>query len=87
MAKIIDFEQKAKEQFYRWAENYLQSSAGRDLSEYPIEHILCTLIKKNILTIEQIRTELKMRKIQIHESYFEKALWLVENVDNVEEEQ
>ena len=86
MARIIDFEKRTKEQFYRWAENYLQSSAGRDLSEYPIEHILCTLIKKNILTIEQIRTELKMRKIQLHESYFEKALWLVDNVDREDEE-
>ncbi len=84
--KIINFEEKMKEAFYRWAENYLQSTAGRDLSEYPIEHILCTLIKKNILTIEQIRTELKMRKIQIHETYFEKALWLVENVDKGEDQ-
>ena len=85
MAKIIDFEENTKKKFYSWAGNHLRSNAGKELSQYPIEHILCTLIKKNILTLEQIRAELKMRKIQLHESYFEKALWLVENVDKEEE--
>ena len=80
MAKIIDFEENTKEQFYRWAENYLQSNAGKEISQYPIENILCALISKNILTIDQIRSELKMRKIQLHESYFERALWLVEEM-------
>ena len=80
MAKILDFEQNAKDQFYRWAESYLQSNAGKALDQYPIENVLCALISKNILTLEQIRAELKMRKIQLHEEYFEKALWLVEEM-------
>lgn len=85
MAKIIDFEKNTKEQFYRWAENHLKSNTGKSLDQYPIEHILCTLIEKNILSLEQIRAELKMRKIMLHESYFEKALWLIEEMKKGEE--
>ena len=81
MAKIFDLDKDMKDKFYRWAAGHLQSNAGKDLSEYPIEHILCTLIKKNILTVDQIRAELKMRKIIINESYFERALWLIEEMD------
>ena len=85
MAAIIKFDEIMKERFYKWAEGYLQSNAGKSLDQYPIEHILCTLIEKNILSLEQIRAELKMRKIMLHESYFEKALWLIEEMKKGEE--
>lgn len=85
MAAIIKFDEKMKEQFYKWAEGYLQSNTGKSLDQYPIEHILCTLIEKNILSLEQIRAELKMRKIMLHESYFEKALWLIEEMKKDQE--
>ncbi|MBR2388129.1 MAG: hypothetical protein IKB02_09885 [Clostridia bacterium] len=85
MAAIIKFDEIMKERFYKWAEGYLQSNAGKSLDQYPIEHILCTLIEKNILSLEQIRAELKMRKIMLHESYFEKALWLIEEMKKDQE--
>ena len=80
MAKIIDFEKSEKDKFYKWAEGHLHSTAGKDLSAYPIEHIICKLVKSNVLTLDQIRAELKMRKIQLHEEYFEKAAWLIDHV-------
>lgn len=85
MAKSLDFDGKMKDKFYAWVEGHLQSNAGKNLSEYPIEHVLYALVTKNGFTLDQIRAELKMRKIIIAEVYFERAQWLLENMEKKNE--
>ena len=78
--EIIKFDEKMKEEFYKWAEKYIRSAKDKDLSEYPVEHILCKLAVSGILTLDEIRKELDRENIPLQQFYFDKAAWLIENI-------
>ena len=80
MKKIVDFEKNINERFYRWAGRFIVSTAGKVLSEYPVEHVLCKLVTSGIFTLEEIREKLNSEKIPLHQIYFDKAAWLIENM-------
>ena len=80
--KILKFEHHAEKRFYEWAARYLRSTAGKELSQYPIEHLLAKLVTSKIFTLDKLRAELRMRRIRLNESYFEKAEWLIKHLSD-----
>ena len=75
---MIDFYKQVAEKFYNWALEYVKPNDGKNIREYSIEIIIALLIVDCIFTEEQLRAELKERKIPIHEKYFNASKYSME---------
>lgn len=78
MAKIIDFTQWNERQFMNWAREWLIIPEDR---QYKPDICIAFLIANEIFTMEEIRAELRKRKIVLPEIVFESALMINEKAD------
>ena len=78
MAKIINFKQENERKFFEWAHEFL--NIPEDLQLEP-DFIIAFMIANNVFTIEEIRAELREKKIVLPEIVFESALMINEKAD------
>ena len=78
MAKIIDFKQAQERKFFEWAHEWLTIPEG---VPFEPDLIIAFLIANDVFTIEEIRAELRERKIVLPELVFESALMINEKAD------
>ncbi len=70
MARVIDFKRGNEERFRAWAREWLIIP---DDGKIEIEYIIAFLVANRVFTYDEIRGELRERRISISEQYFANA--------------
>ncbi len=78
MAKIIDFRKSQEERCMAWIREYVIIEDGAPIE---IEYLLAFLVGNKVFTFDEIRAELKKRKIVIPERTFEIAQKVEQDID------
>ena len=78
MAKILDFKQWNERRFWEWASEWLVIPENEPIG---IDFAIAFLVANKVFTIEEIRAELRNRKIVIQEWIFESAVMINEKAD------
>ena len=78
MAKIINFKQENEKRFFQWASEWIDFPKNK---AFGIDFVIAFLVANGVFTLEEIKAELKSRKIVLPEIIFESAVMINECAD------
>lgn len=73
MAKIIDFKKENERRFWEWAAEWLEIPKDEPIG---IDFVIAFLVAYKVFTLEEIKAELKGRKIVLPEIIFDSAVMI-----------